>query len=122
MRTWVVYTPTMKLFTIAMLVALGCGGSKKSDDTTMSSGGGGADMAMTAGGGTPCAQEIALECGAGMADGCMDGKTTMHACVAADAVAGPPCAQEIAQVCPDGQVDACLQTPASAATHICVAK
>lgn len=110
----------MKLLTIAMLVALGCGGSKKTDDTTMS--GGGADVAMKPGGGTPCAQEIALECGTGMADGCMDGKTTMHACVASDAAAGPSCEQEIAQVCPDGQIDACLQTPASAATHICVVK
>ena len=111
----------MKLLSIAMLVALGCGGSKKTDDTTVNSGGGGADMAAM-GGGTPCAQEIALECGAGMVDGCLDGKTTMHACVASDASAGPPCEQEIAQVCPDGQIDACLQTPASAATHICVAK
>lgn len=112
----------MKLLTIAMLFALGCGGSKKSDDTTMSGGGGGADMAMKAGGGMVCAQEVALECGAGMADGCMDGKTTMHACVAEADAAGPPCAQEIAKVCPDGQIDACLQTPASASTHICVAK
>lgn len=112
----------MKLFTIAFLVVLGCGGSKKSDDTTVSSPpGGGGDTAMTTGG-TPCAQEIALECGAGMADGCLGGKTTMHACVAADAEAGPPCEQEIAKVCPDGQIDACLQTPASAATHICVVK
>lgn len=109
----------MKLFTIAMLFALGCGGSKKADTTTA---GDTSTPPPAATAGVPCEQEIAAVCGDGMVDGCGGGLTTVHVCVAAAAVAGPPCEQEIAQECPDGQIDACLQTPASATTHICVAK
>lgn len=110
----------MKLFTIAMLVALGCGGGKKADTTTTTGDTSTQPPAPTAG--VPCEQEIARVCENGMVDGCAGGKTTVHVCVAPDAEAGPPCEQEIAKVCPDGQIDACLQTPASAATHICVVK
>jgi hypothetical protein len=107
---------------IGALVLVGCGGSAKQDtigkgsgsDTTVS------NPQPTAG--VPCAQEIALVCGDGFADGCGGSKTTVHACVAADAAAGPPCAQEIALQCPDGQVDACLNTPAAAENHICIVK
>lgn len=109
----------MKPFTIAMLVALGCGGGKKAETTNT---GGGDTSTQPPSAGVPCAQEIAAVCADGMVDGCGGGLTTVHACVAADAAAGPPCEQEIAKVCPDGQIDACLQTPASATTHVCVAK
>lgn len=108
----------MKLFTIAMLAALGCGGGKKSETTGPDT----STQPPPASAGVPCEQEIARVCGDGMVDGCGAGLTTVHVCVAADAAAGPPCEQEIAQVCPDGQIDACLQTPMPATNHICVAK
>ncbi len=109
----------MKILTIAMLAALGCGGGKKADTTAT---GDTTTQPPAATAGVPCEQEIAAVCADGMVDGCAGSKTTVHVCVAADAEPGPPCEQEIAKVCPDGQIDACLQTPASATTHICVAK
>jgi hypothetical protein len=111
----------MKLFTIAMLVALGCGGGKKAETTTT---GDTSTQPPAASAGVPCEQEIARVCENGTVDGCGDGKTTVHVCVAADASAGPPCEPggQQALVCPEGQIDACRQTPASAANHICVVK
>jgi hypothetical protein len=106
---------------IGTMVLVGCSGPAKPVTTGTGSG----DTSVknpdpTAG--VPCAQEVALVCGDGFADGCGGGKTTVHACVAADASAGAPCAQEIALQCPDGQIDACLNTPAAAENHICIVK
>ena len=115
----------MKALAISVVVAaLGCGGGNKGGDTSVGNAGAGSGTPAgdTAQGGVPCAQEIALQCANGMTDGCLDGKTSVHACIAADAAMGPPCAQEIALECPEGQIDACLQTPASAENHICVVK
>lgn len=67
-----------------------------------------------------CAREVARVCPDGMVDGCGDGRTLDHVCIAATETAGPPCTNEIARTCPDGQVDACLHTPALATTHVCV--
>jgi hypothetical protein len=69
--------------------------------------------------GQECAQEIALQCGTGSADGCLSQKTTHHVCVPDTAVPGPPCEQEIGLVCPEGQVDACTP-PRVSDTHLCV--
>jgi hypothetical protein len=78
-------------------------------------------------GSVPCAQEIALTCGPGEADGCtidVGGSklTTHHACVKQSTAAGAPCTQEVALQCEEGYTDACLTTPPAAATHICVRK
>jgi hypothetical protein len=76
--------------TIALAFAVGCGGGKKNEttttnkdqttDTTQGSG----SATQTAGDGTPCAQEVALECPDGQIDGCLktpaEGDT--HKCVA----------------------------------------
>lgn len=67
-----------------------------------------------------CSVEIALACPADTTDGCGDGRTVFHVCVADGETAGPPCTQEIAKVCGEGQVDACLATPAYAENHVCV--
>ena len=114
----------MKALALSVVVAaLGCGGGNKGGDTSVSNTpGGGGTVSDPAQSSVPCELEIALQCANGMIDGCLEGKTTVHACVAADAAMGPPCAQEIALECPDGQIDACLQTPASAENHICVVK
>lgn len=106
---------------IGAVVLAACGSSPKPDTTTKGSG----DTTVQnppPSAGVPCAQEIALVCADGFADGCGGGKTTVHACVAADASAGPPCAQELALECPEGQMDACLGTPAAAENHICIVK
>jgi hypothetical protein len=71
-------------------------------------------------GGTSCELEVALPCSDGFADGCIDGRTTHHVCIATTELAGPPCEQEVAKVCPDGQVDACVYEPKLALTHVCV--
>jgi len=77
----------MKLFSLMMVAAfaIGCGGSKKADttttnkDTTTTT-----DTTAKTGDGTPCAQEIALQCPDGQIDGCLktpaEGET--HKCVA----------------------------------------
>lgn len=109
-----------KLSMILVVVALGCGGSKSAPSTPATGGGG--DMSMASGGGgggVECAKEVALQCAAGK-DGCLDGKTLVHVCVADDATGSVPCAQEVALECPQGQVDGCLKTPAVSANHICV--
>lgn len=67
---------------------------------------------------TECTMEIALQCDAGSADGCLSQKTTRHVCVPDSETAGPPCEQEIAKVCPPGQVDACQIEAAT--MHLCV--
>ena len=105
------------------LALAGCGGGKKADTTPPGGGGAGDEpVSSPTGAGPSCEQEIALECANGMVDGCVDGKTTIHVCVAADAAAGPPCEQELALECPADQIDACLMTPAAAQNHICVVK
>jgi hypothetical protein len=114
----------MRLLVASLLVALAaCGGSQDSASTTpapaVTEPG---EPAAGATGPVDCASEIALECGAGMVDGCMAQLTTHHACVAEEASAGPPCEQEIALECPEGQIDACLATPQLATTHVCVAQ
>ena len=106
---------------VGAALAAGCGGAAK-PDTTVNTGSGDTTVTNTPTAGVPCAQEVALVCTDGFTDGCGGSKTTVHACVAADATAGPPCAQEIALQCPDGQIDACLQTPAAAENHICIVK
>ena len=120
----------MKLVaTCVLAMAIGCGGGQKQDpamgggggDTAGGGAGGGESTMQAQGSGVPCAQEVALQCGEGMTDGCMTQLTTVHACVPADATAGPPCAQEIALQCPEGQTDACMMTPPPAETHVCVA-
>ncbi|MFN0250224.1 MAG: hypothetical protein ACKV2T_25290 [Kofleriaceae bacterium] len=106
---------------IGAVLLAACGGPAKNTV----GGGSGSDTTVsnpTPSAGVPCAQEVALVCADGFADGCGGQKTTVHACVAADANAGPPCAQEIALQCPDGQIDACLSTPAAAENHICILK
>lgn len=89
-----------------------------------------ADVASSAGG-TPCSQEIAAVCAAGMVDGCLvkhpgdpsRAATAWHVCMAeSDRAAQPPCTQEIAKQCGDGQIDACLVSPPAADAHICVAR
>jgi hypothetical protein len=70
--------------------------------------------------GVGCAMAVTLTCEADQRDGCADGLTSVHVCVAKDAKAGPPCAQEIALACPTGQVDACLHNPPQATNHVCV--
>ena len=107
---------------IGALVLVGCGGPAKKDTVGTGSGSDTSVKNPPATAGVPCAQEVALVCGDGFADGYGGSKTTVHACVAADASAGPPCAQEIALQCPDGQIDACLNTPAAAENHICILK
>lgn len=80
------------MMVVGGLALAGCGGGKKSD-TTMTGGGdtAGSDMAGSGDAttpptaeGTPCTQEIALECPAGQIDGCLktppEGET--HTCVA----------------------------------------
>lgn len=112
---------TIRTMLIGALVLVGCGGSAKNVTTGKGSGSDTpTENPKTAG--VPCGQEVALVCGDGFADGCGASKTSVHACVAADANAGPPCAQEIALSCPDGQIDACLSTPAAAENHICIVK
>jgi hypothetical protein len=111
----------IKLAGFALALALAAGCSKKSDvreptpdpnATTTNT-----DVASPGG----CATEIQIVCADGMVDGCSNGTTTDHACVAADAKAGPDCAQEIALECPAGQMDGCLTTPTKSTTHVCVA-
>lgn len=108
-----------KLSMILVVVALGCGGSKSAPSTPATGGGGDMSMASGGGGGVECAKEVALQCAAGK-DGCLDGKTLVHVCVADDATGSVPCAQEVALECPQGQVDGCLKTPAVSANHLCV--
>jgi len=67
-----------------------------------------------------CATAATLTCEADQRDGCTDGLTSVHTCVAKDAKAGQPCAQEVALVCPAGQRDACLHNPPQATNHVCV--
>ncbi|MGE3762242.1 MAG: hypothetical protein AB7L94_08320, partial [Kofleriaceae bacterium] len=93
---------------IGAVVLVGCGGSPKTDTMGKGSGSDTTVQNPDPTAGVPCTQEVGLVCGDGFVDGCGDSKTTVHACVAADAAAGPPCAQEIALECPDGQMDACL--------------
>lgn len=69
-----------------------------------------------------CSKEIAIRCRAPGVDGCTNGLTTEHVCVAEGETAGPPCSQEIAKQCPEGQEDACLRQPAVAANHVCILK
>lgn len=75
-----------------------------------------------------CEQEIALQCSAGMVDGCLQKTaggqplTTAHACVPPSETGGPPCAQELAKLCGEGLVDACLVNPPLSSQHVCVAK
>ncbi|MGE0402618.1 MAG: hypothetical protein AB7T06_38300 [Kofleriaceae bacterium] len=107
---------------IGAVVLVGCGGSPKTDTMGKGSGSDTTVQNPDPTAGVPCTQEVGLVCGDGFVDGCGDSKTTVHACVAADAAAGPPCAQEIALECPDGQMDACLGTPAAAENHICIVK
>ncbi|MGE0546612.1 MAG: hypothetical protein AB7O24_09610 [Kofleriaceae bacterium] len=106
---------------MGVVFAAACGSKAPATSTTSSASGDPATVASANGPGAPCANEVQLQCTNGV-DGCVDNKTAVHVCVAADAVAGPPCAQEIALECPDGQIDACLQSPASAENHICVMK
>jgi hypothetical protein len=113
---------TIKLagFALALAFAAACGGggNKNVVEPDQGSGPGSGDIGAPVAGG--CATEILLECADGMVDGCTNGTTTDHACVAADAKAGPDCAQEIALQCPDGQMDGCLTTPVMSSTHVCV--
>jgi len=67
-----------------------------------------------------CSAELALACAEDSHDGCGDGQTLFHVCVANGETTGPSCTEEVAKVCGDGQVDACLATPALAANHVCV--
>ena len=112
------------LLLAAAVVTVGCGG-KKDGATTTPTGtapAGGTGDVMQPGGPTQsaCATELALECAAGAADGCLTEKTNVHVCVTADSKAGPPCEQEIMLNCAQGQFDACGRSPALAANHICV--
>jgi hypothetical protein len=68
---------------------------------------------------TGCAREIAIRCATGV-DGCLDGRTIEHVCVADGAMAGPSCAVELALVCPPGQRDGCLTEPPVSRHHLCV--
>lgn len=115
------------LLVSALVVVLGCGGKKDGGSTTPA----GADHEARSGDGngsaaaTPmkheaCSMEIALDCAAGAADGCLDQRTTAHVCVTADSKAGPPCEQEIMLNCAQGQFDACGRSPALASNHVCV--
>jgi len=69
---------------------------------------------------TSCENEVALECGEGMVDGCGSQLTSVHICMPAEEQASQPCEQEIARECAEGLVDACLMDPPAAATHVCV--
>ena len=77
----------MKLTAVVLMVfAFACGGSKKSADAPVSNTDPSAGSAApaTTGEGTPCEQEIALECPDGQIDGCLKtpAEGTTHACVA----------------------------------------
>lgn len=81
-------TKLLSIMIVGAFAFAGCGGGKKetttttkdttTDNTTQT------DATKTAGDGTPCAQEIALECPEGQIDGCLktppEGDT--HTCVA----------------------------------------
>lgn len=74
-----------------------------------------------------CDAEIALECGAGFADGCVGNKTKVHICVANDAKVASGCETEIVYSCPDGQIDGCMLNPSLqdrkvTDNHVCVVK
>src|SRR5678816_4439471 len=100
---------TLLALTIASLAA--CGGGTKTPNKP--------EPKPTTGA-LACSVEISLACAEGSADGCGDGRTAFHVCVADGETAGPPCSQEIAKVCGDDQIDACLATPAYADNHLCV--
>ena len=70
--------------------------------------------------GTHCELEVARDCPGGMVDGCLDGRTNHHVCVASSEVAGSPCGEGTAKECPEGQVDACEHSPKLADTRLCV--
>ncbi|MGE0872005.1 MAG: hypothetical protein AB7P03_25830 [Kofleriaceae bacterium] len=107
---------------VGVAVTAACGASKApATSTTSSASGDPAAVASAESPGVPCANDVQLQCTSGV-DGCTDNKTTVHVCIAADAVAGPACSQEIALECPDGQIDACLLSPAAGENHICVMK
>jgi hypothetical protein len=113
----------LSLFVVlAPLILLACASNPNTPVSSPSSNasGGSPDIAqVSSGGGVPCAQEIALDCPSGV-DGCLNGQTSMHVCVAASAHAGPSCSQEVALECSAGEVDACTLSPAAAPNHICV--
>jgi hypothetical protein len=83
-----------KLLSLSIMIAfaVGCGPAKKNETTNVNKDqttdnttqGSGSDATQTAGDGTPCAQEVALECPDGQIDGCLktpaEGDT--HKCVA----------------------------------------
>ena len=75
---------TLIAFGIIGMFAIGCGGKKQPETMKTGDGSSGSAATETPGGGTPCAQEIALVCPDGQIDGCL--KTpqegTTHACVA----------------------------------------
>ncbi|HSJ99922.1 MAG TPA: hypothetical protein VK932_01730 [Kofleriaceae bacterium] len=96
---------------LALALLAACGGSAPPASSPPSTG----EPPSTGG----CAQEIAIRCANGV-DGCIDGRTTEHVCVPADATLGPSCELEIAMVCPEGQIDGCLRTPPVSARHVCV--
>jgi hypothetical protein len=106
----------------AWLAAAGCSRGKSEVNEPP----GGSDTPAQGGEHAACAQEIALECPDGMADGCArkgdDGAplTAYHVCLPAEEQASQPCEQEIARECGEGLVDACLVDPPAAATHLCV--
>ncbi len=113
---------TTSMLLVSSLIVVGCGGKKDGASTTPT----GNDSEVRSGSATAasapeaCSMEIALECAAGAADGCLDQKTNVHVCVTADSKAGPPCEQEIMLNCAQGQFDACGRSPALASNHVCV--
>jgi hypothetical protein len=119
--------PRMKtiMFVVAVLAAA-CGGAPAKDQPIGNTEPSGATTTTTdtpassMSSGIECAKEIALTCDAGTADGCVDGRTQYHVCVADGETVGPTCDKEIAKVCGAGQVDACMATPVYAAGHLCV--
>ena len=111
-------TQRMILMMTSALAVAACGGSQQPAATPAT---GSTDETPPAPRAIACEQEIGLVCGDGAQDGCIDGKTSAHVCVTADAAAtvGPTCTQKLALNCAQGQYDACLR-PGIATNHLCV--
>jgi hypothetical protein len=105
---------------LALILVAACSGGTKSSPPPMTPPAGDPPVAQAPTNG--CSKDIAIRCKAPGVDGCTNGLTTEHVCVAEGETAGPPCSQELAKQCPEGQEDACLRQPAVATTHVCILK
>ena len=103
-------------FTLLSLTYLG---SSPARGGAAGHGGSGASRPAASAARPVCHNQLFLSCPDQFVDGCLDGRTSEHVCVARTATPGPVCEAEIALLCPDGQVDACSFRPAVTTHHIC---